>query len=126
MAQVSVSISGKMYRMACDDGQEEHLERLAEGLDQTIDRLREQFGEIGDQRLTVMAAITVSDEKSGLERRLSQLEETIAGLERGQAEILEREHAHDEAIARSIDTVAERVKALAVRLTDASGGGNGS
>ncbi|MBN8999629.1 MAG: cell division protein ZapA, partial [Rhizobiales bacterium] len=58
MAQVNVTINGKIYRMACDDGQEAHLESLAERLNETIDRLRGSFGEIGDQRLTVMAAIT--------------------------------------------------------------------
>ena len=55
MPQVNVTINGKVYRMACDDGQEAHLEGLAERLNVTIDRLRQSFGEIGDQRLTVMA-----------------------------------------------------------------------
>ena len=73
MAQVSVTIGGRNYRMACDDGQEEHLMKLARGLDQKIAHLREAFGEIGDTRLTVMAAIMVSDELSETKRRVSGL-----------------------------------------------------
>ena len=39
MAQVSVSINGRQYRMACDDGQEEHLTRLADELSETKQKL---------------------------------------------------------------------------------------
>ena len=61
MAQVSVTINGRQFRMTCEDGQEEHLEKLARELDARIGGLRAKFGEIGDTRLTVMAAITVVD-----------------------------------------------------------------
>ena len=62
MPHVSVTINGRQYRMACDEGQEHHLARLAHELDQRIARLRTTFGEIGDMRLTVMAALLISDE----------------------------------------------------------------
>jgi cell division protein ZapA len=55
MSQVTVSIDGKAYRMACDPGQEEHLQDLATRFDQYVRHLKESFGEIGDQRITVMA-----------------------------------------------------------------------
>lgn len=118
MAQVNVTISGKTYRMACDDGQEEHLGELAERLDQTIDRLRGEFGEIGDQRLTVMAAITLADQNSEAEKRLGLLEEKIAEMERDRAAAVERRQSEEVAIARSVDSVAERVEALAGRLAE--------
>ena len=56
MAQVNVSINGRQYRMACEDGQEDHLRPLAKALEERIGTLRGQFGEIGDARLMVMAA----------------------------------------------------------------------
>src|ERR1019366_4519458 len=62
MAHVSVTINGRQYRMACDDGQEHHLAGLANDLDQRIAHLRTTFGEIGDTRLTVMAARTLGDQ----------------------------------------------------------------
>jgi cell division protein ZapA len=118
MTQVNVTISGKSYRMACDDGQEEHLGRLAERLDQTIERLRGEFGEIGDQRLTVMAAITMADQNAESQRRLAELEAKVAGMEDDRTGSLDRQQSHEASIARSIDAVAERIEAFAERLAD--------
>ena len=125
MSQVNVTISGKLYRMACDDGQEEHLGRLAERLDHTIERLRGEFGEIGDQRLTVMAAITMADQNSEAERRLAQLESKVAGMEEARAAVVERQQSSEMAVVRSIEAMAERVEALAVRLADGAHRENG-
>ena len=69
MAQVMVTIDGKAYRMACEEGQEGHLTELAEGFDRYVGHLKTQFGEIGDLRLTVMAGIMVMDELSEVTRR---------------------------------------------------------
>ena len=57
MGQVSIIVAGRSYRMSCDDGEEEHLEELGRRYDAAIDELRTVFGEIGDQRLMVMAAV---------------------------------------------------------------------
>ena len=62
MAQVNATIAGRQFRLACEDGQEEHLQALAADIDQRIVDLRTRFGEIGDTRLTVMAALMVADE----------------------------------------------------------------
>lgn len=58
MAQVTVTIDGKAYRMACEEGQEDHLSDLATRFDQYVGHLKAQFGEIGDLRLTVMLGVT--------------------------------------------------------------------
>ena len=70
MAQVTVTIDGKGYRMACEEGQEQHLESLAQNFDRYVGHLKGQFGEIGDLRVTVMAAIMVMDELSEATRRV--------------------------------------------------------
>ena len=62
MAQVSVTIAAHVYRVACGEGEEAHLQGLARQIDERIERLKREFGEIGDQRLTIMAAITIADE----------------------------------------------------------------
>ena len=125
MAQVNVSISGKLYRMACDDGQEDHLGSLADRLNATIDRLRGEFGEIGDQRLTVMAAITMADESSEADNRVNELTEKIAGMEEGRAEFVERQQAQEAAIANSIDAAAEQIASLAERIAKTDDQENG-
>ena len=62
MAQVIANIAGRQFRLACEDGQEEHLQALAKDIDQRVIDLRRKFGEIGDTRLTVMAALMLEDE----------------------------------------------------------------
>jgi cell division protein ZapA (FtsZ GTPase activity inhibitor) len=74
MAQVTVTIDGKAYRMACEEGQEDHLTDLATRFDRYVGHLKDQFGEIGDLRITVMAGIMIMDEISELTRRVASLE----------------------------------------------------
>ncbi|HEX8666640.1 MAG TPA: cell division protein ZapA, partial [Beijerinckiaceae bacterium] len=62
MPQIQVTIAGRSYRMACGEGEEAHLEGLAQAYDAKITELRGAFGEIGDMRLHVMAALTYADE----------------------------------------------------------------
>ena len=102
--------------MACDDGQEEHLAGLAERLNEAIERLRARFGEIGDERLTVMAAITFADQYAEAEARLSQIEAEFAGLEKAQAADEERRQAVDAGTTTAISALAEGIEALAARV----------
>ncbi len=113
MAHVSVTIAGRYYRMACDEGQEEHLMRLGRDIDARINQLRTTFGEIGDQRLTVMAAITISDELAEARNRIRALESDLEGQRDARASALARLEAGEEAVARTIDEVAERLERLA-------------
>ncbi|HEY4635962.1 MAG TPA: cell division protein ZapA, partial [Rhodospirillales bacterium] len=77
---MNVTINGRQFRMACEDGQEDHLRQLATSLDDRITALRGQFGEIGDARLTVMAALMVADELSETANKIRRLEEELAAL----------------------------------------------
>ena len=61
MSQVSVTIDGRKYRLACNEGEEARLESLAGMIDEKIGEMRKTFGEIGDQRLVIMAALTLAD-----------------------------------------------------------------
>jgi cell division protein ZapA len=116
MAQVKVTINGKAYRMACDDGQEEHLAALAGRLDSSIRQLRARFGEIGDQRLTVMAAITLADAQAEAERKLAAAQAEIAALEEAHADMVQRQATADTGIAGSIAAIADRLEEIAGRI----------
>jgi cell division protein ZapA len=122
MSQVSVTINGRQFRMACEDGQEGHLMNLARELDNRINGLRTKFGEIGDTRLTVMAAITVADELSEAGQRIKRLEEELAALQNAQVAISDRNKAAQAAIAAALSKAAERVenitKALNATIAD--------
>ncbi len=110
MAHVSVTINGRQYRMACDDGQENHLIWLSGDLDRRIGQLRAQVGEIGDMRLTMMAALTVGDELVEAGKRLRRLEEELAALQDARAVATERAQATQAAVAAALNSAAERIE----------------
>jgi cell division protein ZapA len=64
MAQVTVTINGRKYEIACDDGQEAHLTRLSQYVDRRVDELVAAVGQVGNARLLVMTSLLVADELS--------------------------------------------------------------
>ncbi|ODT18727.1 MAG: cell division protein ZapA [Kaistia sp. SCN 65-12] len=116
MSQVSVTINGKTYRMACDDGQESHLEGLADRLNEIIEQLRQSFGEIGDQRLTVMAALTMGDELAESRRQARRLEAELAAMNETKAAVIKRFEDSEAGMARAIEQAAMRLESLAEKL----------
>ncbi len=116
MSQVSVTINGRQFRMTCEDGQEEHLEKLARELDARISGLRAKFGEIGDTRLTVMAAITVADELAEAGARVKRLEEELAALQDARTAISDRNKAAQASIAAALSGAAERIESITKKL----------
>ncbi|MHC5655953.1 cell division protein ZapA [Stappia sp.] len=113
MAQIIVTINGRSFRMACDDGEEERLTALARRFDESIDTLRGSFGEIGDLRLTVMAGIMVTDELAERERRLKALEDEVAGLRDARAAALDRTAQSETDLADRIAAAAQRIEGIA-------------
>lgn len=118
MAQVTVQIDGKAYRMACDEGQEEHLEGLAGQFDKYVKHLKGSFGEIGDQRLTVMAAIMVMDELVELKKKLRGMEGEIETLRKTRDEALTKADKNDAAVTGVLTGLAERIEQVAHRLSE--------
>jgi cell division protein ZapA len=121
MAQVSVTINGRQFRMTCEDGQEEHLEKLARELDARIGGLRAKFGEIGDTRLTVMAAITVFDELAEAGTRVKRLEEELAALQDARTAISDRNKAAQASIATALSAATERIESITKKLNQTIG-----
>lgn len=116
MAQVTVTIDGKQYRMACDEGQEEHLIDLAQRFDRYVAHLKGAFGEIGDQRLTVMAGIMVMDELAELQKRVKGIEAEMATLRKTRDDALSKADKSDAAITGAVSLLAGRLESLAARL----------
>jgi cell division protein ZapA len=116
MAQVSVTINGRQFRMACEDGQEGHLLELARELDSRIGGLRAKFGEIGDTRLTVMAAITVADELAEAGLRVKRLEEELAALEGARVSASERNKSAQASVTAALSAAAERIESITKKL----------
>ncbi|MCP8940153.1 cell division protein ZapA [Alsobacter sp. SYSU M60028] len=122
MGQVTVTIAAKVYRIACDDGQEEHLRNLAADVDAKIEDMRKAFGEIGDNRLTVMAAITFVDERQELKGRLARLEAELSELRARTGRMADSLGEAQGEMARAIHEAADRIESVARQLAPAPHG----
>ena len=123
MSHINVTINGRQYRMACEEGQEARLLRLAESLEQRIGSLRGKFGEIGDARLTVMAALTVCDELLDASNRIRNLENELEALRGVRAAAADRARATQTAVTNALNAAAERIEKTTQVLNRTVGGG---
>ena len=122
MAQVTVTIAGRVYRMACGEGEEAHLENLARTVDAKIGDLRGTFGEIGDQRIIVMAALTLADELSEARLRIAELEVDAINLRSDHENFHDRGESWSRSIAEALGSVASRIEAVAQEINGGRGG----
>ena len=123
MSHINVTINGRQYRMACEEGQEVRLLRLAENLEARIESLRGKFGEIGDARLTVMAALTVCDELLDANNRIRSLEEEIVALRGVRLVAADRARVTQGAVSNALNAAAERIEKITQVLNRTIGGG---
>lgn len=118
MAQVNLTVNGRVYRIACGDGEEEHLARLGERFEEAINELRSELGEIGDQRLMVMAGILMTDRLDHAERSLLRSEQEVAVLKDRRADSSMRLEGLDRSFAETLNLAAERIEQITERLRD--------
>jgi cell division protein ZapA len=116
MAHVVVTIAGRTYRMGCEDGEEARLHELARRVEAKIVSLKEGFGDIGEQRIVVMAALTLADEADTADARLQAAEAELAAAQRREAELRETEAALQETVAGALEEAATRVERLVADL----------
>ncbi|MGN6159960.1 MAG: cell division protein ZapA [Devosia sp.] len=118
MADVLVEIDGKKYRMACEDGQEEHLLALANRFNKTVLDLKGDFGQVGDNRLVVMAAIAVLDELGEAEKRIDSLKADIAELTTAGRDLTIEAEEMEQKFARRLAEAARKVEAIATAIDE--------
>jgi cell division protein ZapA len=123
MATVNATIAGRQFRLACEDGQEEHLQALASDLDERITDLRKKFGEIGDTRLTVMAALMVSDELAEATRKIRRMEDELVTHQDARVIASDRAKAASDAVAGAFVSAAERIEGITKKLNQSLGNG---
>lgn len=111
MAQVSVTINGRKYQIACEDGQEAHLARLAAYVDRRISELVASVGQVGDTQLLVMASLLIADELSDAYAEV----ETLRASDRSASARLDAE----ETLGAAMDMLASRIEDVAARMKGA-------
>jgi cell division protein ZapA len=109
MSQVAVTVNGRPYKIACDDGQEPRIRRLAQYVDARVGEFVKTVGQVGEARLLLLAALVIADELSDANEALQQegSRHRAAASEAGDAA---------EAAAGGVHDLAQRIEALAARL----------
>lgn len=111
MGKVEIKIHGRLYAIGCEDGQENHIRGLADQFDGYVRELAGSVGEIGENRLFLMAALMLADEL--YEARSTTGSVDTAALETEIARKTAKAHAVAARAADLFDAAAERVEKLA-------------
>ncbi|MGB2933321.1 MAG: cell division protein ZapA [Methyloceanibacter sp.] len=112
MGQVSVTLNGRTYRLECGEGEEAHLIALAEYLGSHVDTMKIKFGQVGDDRLILMASLMVTDELWEARRQLQELKGAMAELRRDRSAADETTSSLRTDLAEAISAAADRLETL--------------
>src|SRR5690348_11818280 len=104
MAQVTITINGRHYPVACNDGQQERILELARYVESKVQHFVHELGQIGESRLLVLAALILADELAE-----ADWDAEWPRASNGAA-------AGSEALASNAENLAARIEAIAARL----------
>ncbi|WP_135076210.1 cell division protein ZapA [Terasakiella sp. SH-1] len=107
MASVAITVNGRRYEIACEEGQEAQLARLGRYVDERVRQLAAAVGQLGDSRLMVMTALLLADE---LSEKNNELE---AYKVEHNASVRDRK---EEIIAEKLDLMTGRIVKIAEAL----------
>ena len=114
MAQVEVTVNGRQYLVACEDGKEEHLLELADYLNRSVTELVQSIGQVGEARLMLMAGLLIADELFDSRNSIIKLESELASAElagdKAAGEAVNAANTAIDGMASRIDNIAERLQ----------------
>jgi len=122
MGQVSVTLNGRTYKLECGQGEEAHLIALAEYLGSHVDTMKIKFGQVGDDRLILMASLMVTDELWEARRQLQELKGAMAELRRDRSAADETTSSMRADLADTIGAAADRLETLHQRISRSAEG----
>lgn len=83
MGQVTVKVNNIAYQVGCDDGEEDHVLYLAEFIDSRVQELAQAMGQVGEERLLLMASLLIAEDLEESYSELETLRQEIAALKGG-------------------------------------------
>ncbi len=114
MASVTVNIHGRDYRVACDNGEEERVKKVARELDERVSHLARNTGLVPEAQLLVLTALILTDElqdtKSELTKLRRQMENTSQSYERNKMIEMEK------ILSTTINEIAGRIEKIAGQI----------
>ena len=80
MANVNIKFNGKEFLLSCEDGQEEHLEELLIQINQKFNKLKNDLGNLGENKLLLITAVKVMDEYYETRKKVEQKKDELKNL----------------------------------------------
>ena len=80
MANVNIKFNGKEFLLSCEDGQEPHLEELSEQLNKKFNELKNNLGNIGENKLLLIASIKIMDEYFETRKKIDEKKQELKNL----------------------------------------------
>jgi cell division protein ZapA len=116
MPLVNVMVNSRAYTIACDEGEEDHLKELAAHVDSKVRELLESVGQVGDQRLLLMAAVLITDELFEARARLDAHAKAVGDLANAHEQISGELSKSEENAVALLEAAAKRIEAINARL----------
>lgn len=114
MAQVEVTVNGREYLVACEDGEEEHLLELADYLNRSVMELVQSIGQVGEARLMLMAGLLIADELFDSRNSIARLESDVASTksagDKAAGEVVKAANTVIDRMASRLDNIADRLQ----------------
>jgi len=119
MPLVNVMVNSRAYTIACDEGEEDHLRELAAHVDSKVQELLGSVGQVGDQRLLLMAAVLITDELFEARARQDAHAKKAGDLASAHDEISGKLNMSETTAQESLEAAAKRVETLTAKLNAA-------
>lgn len=110
--RVTLTVGGRDYVMACNEGEEAHLMELGAFLDREVTNLQNDFGQVGDNRLLLMAGLVAADKLSEALQQIEELEQEKEKLTSDRDRAVSGTQNVEDMLAEKLDKAAERVETL--------------
>ena len=117
MGQVTVTLNDRNYRLECNEGEEAHLIELAEFIGVHVDEMRRKFGQVGDDRLILMASLVLTDRLWEMKREIEDLKVQLAEARRGISASEDKVRTDQAELTDKIGEAAARLEGLNARFT---------
>lgn len=119
MPLVNVMVNARAYTIACDEGEEDHLRELATHVDGKVKELLSSVGQVGDQRLLLMAALLIADEHHEVSQQLHLRTQELGALSGTHDDVSGKLAQAESAASDAFEAATKRLEDIAGRLAQA-------
>lgn len=116
MPLVNVMVNARAYTIACDEGEDAHLKELAAEVDAKVRELLGSVGQVGDQRLILMAALLLADELHVANAKLEEVRAELAAEHGVREELSNRVEKSEATAADALENAVRRIEDIAGKI----------